>query len=178
MWSMGSFKKKMFDFFPHPLHIQFTMFYDTMYNTYKKDVLMKERFYRFMRGRYGSDGFSRFLGFVSVALFLAYLVAQLLKLSPVVGSVMYVLALVCLIFSLFRTFSKNCNARSRENYAYYRCVNRIKGFFNSRKERIKQSKDYCFFRCPKCHVTTRVPRGKGKIRIRCPKCSEQFVRKS
>ncbi len=33
-------------------------------------------------------------------------------------------------------------------------------------------------KCPKCGITTRVPKGKGKIRITCPKCGEIFQRKS
>ena len=31
-----------------------------------------------------------------------------------------------------------------------------------------QSKDFKFFKCPKCGVLNRIPRGKGKIEITCP----------
>ena len=39
-------------------------------------------------------------------------------------------------------------------------------------------KQYRYFRCPGCRQVVRVPRGKGKINIRCPKCSRQFIKKT
>ena len=30
--------------------------------------------------------------------------------------------------------------------------------------------------CPKCGQMVRVPRGRGKINIRCPRCSERFIK--
>ena len=38
--------------------------------------------------------------------------------------------------------------------------------------------DHRYFRCPDCRQTVRVPRGKGKISIRCPKCGRQFIEKT
>ena len=32
--------------------------------------------------------------------------------------------------------------------------------------------------CPGCRQVVRVPRGKGKINIRCPKCNRQFIKKT
>lgn len=34
--------------------------------------------------------------------------------------------------------------------------------------------DKVFFTCPKCAATLRVPKGKGRIEIRCPRCSHAF----
>ena len=48
-----------------------------------------------------------------------------------------------------------------------------------RKERRKEEeKTHAFFRCPQCGKELRVPKGKGKIKIRCPNCSHEFIRKS
>ena len=44
-------------------------------------------------------------------------------------------------------------------------------------DRVKD-RQHRYYQCPRCHQSVRVPRGKGKIAITCPKCSERFVRKS
>ena len=33
-----------------------------------------------------------------------------------------------------------------------------------------------YFRCPSCHQQVRVPKGKGHIEIRCPKCGTKFIK--
>mgnify|MGYP001122250664 CR=1 FL=1 len=33
-------------------------------------------------------------------------------------------------------------------------------------------------KCPGCGQKIRVPRGRGKIAIRCPKCNREFIRRS
>ena len=48
----------------------------------------------------------------------------------------------------------------------------------ARRQRAAQKRYYRFYKCPRCGVTTRVPKGKGKIRITCPRCGESFVRQS
>lgn len=42
----------------------------------------------------------------------------------------------------------------------------------------KYGKDFKFFKCPQCGHTLRVPKGKGKIKITCPNCSNRFEAKS
>ena len=54
----------------------------------------------------------------------------------------------------------------RENAAFLRFLTRIK------------DRQHRYYACPKCRQTVRVPRGRGKINIRCPKCGEQFVKKT
>ena len=76
------------------------------------------------------------------------------------------LAYVPLIWSMFRMYSRNIEARRRENAAFQRFFTRL---------RDRQNR---YFTCPRCRQVVRVPRGKGRINIRCPKCGEQFVRKT
>ena len=63
-------------------------------------------------------------------------------------------------------YSRNIEARRRENAAFQRFFTRL---------RDRQNR---YFTCPRCRQVVRVPRGKGRINIRCPKCGEQFVRKT
>ena len=75
-------------------------------------------------------------------------------------------AYVPLIWSLFRMYSRNIEARRRENAAFQRVLTQLK------------DRDHRYYHCPKCRQTVRVPRGRGKINIRCPKCGEQFIKKT
>ena len=113
-----------------------------------------------MLGRYGSDK-------LNVALLVAGV--ALMVLGSLFGKKLAFLSLVAyipLFYCIFRMYSRNLEARRRENAAF---VN----FFSHLKD-----KEHRYFRCPRCKQTVRVPRGRGRINIRCPKCSERFIRKT
>lgn len=133
----------------------------------------REKFARFMYGRYGNDQFSKFL-------LIATLVCVVLSwfFGGAVSSVLYILGLASLIFCYVRMFSKNIYKRQQENAWYLRRQKAVTGWFRSVKERWQQRKDYKFFRCPSCHALLRVPKGKGKIQLTCRKCGNRFERKS
>lgn len=117
---------------------------------------------RFFSGRYGSDKLNRWLLLLAVVfLLLGWLGAKYLASWL---SVFSILAYAPLIWSIVRMYSRNIEARRRENLAFI-------NFFAHLTD-----KEYRYFRCPKCRQTVRVPRGKGKISIRCPKCGERFIR--
>ncbi len=130
---------------------------------------MKEKFYRFMLGRYGSDQLSKFL---------MILVFVCLGLSLFGIHLFYVLGLGLLIYAYFRMFSKNIYKRSAENSAYLKYEYKVKQFFATWKRDMKQRKTHHIYRCPSCKQKIRVPRGKGKIEIRCPKCGHTFIKNS
>ena len=118
-------------------------------------------FRNFMLGRYGSDK-------LNVALLVSGIVLMLLgsilgKFTTWAG-VFTLLSYLVLIWCMFRMYSRNIDARRRENAAFLNFFNHIK------------DKEHRYYHCPKCHQTVRVPRGRGKINIRCPKCGEQFIK--
>lgn len=134
---------------------------------------MRNWLQRVMAGRYGVDEYSRFLNIVAlVSLVLSILFNNGLSVF------FWLLAIISLVWTYFRMFSRNTYKRQAENNAYltirYNMTRKLSGL----KQRMQQKRYYRFYKCPKCGITTRVPKGKGKIRITCPKCGEIFQRKS
>ena len=127
-----------------------------------------------MVGRYGTDQLFNFMTAVSMIL----LIVSLFFRASVAGTVLWIAALVLLILGYCRCFSRKTGKRFRENQKYLKVRSKVTGRFRALFDRIKQSKTHRFYKCPNCKQTVRVPKGKGKIRIRCPKCGESFIRKS
>ena len=122
---------------------------------------------RFMWGRYGGDKLNVFLTVAALVVCLAGgIVSRLGVVGALIGLVLDILTYALLFFALFRMLSRNLDARRRE---YNRFMN-LTAALRDRKNR--------YFRCPHCKQTVRVPKGRGKICIKCPKCGEKFVRKS
>ena len=118
---------------------------------------------KFMAGRYGSDRLNQcLLGAAFVLILISAIGGRRVQWM----SVLSLLAYVPLVWSIFRMYSRNIEARRRENAAFLRFLTRIK------------DRQHRYYACPKCRQTVRVPRGRGKINIRCPKCGEQFVKKT
>lgn len=134
---------------------------------------MRNWLQRVMTGRYGVDEYSRFL---NTSALITLVLSILFK--GVLSMIFWLMAIVSLIFSYFRMFSRNTYRRRAENNAYLTLRYNLTRKFSGLKQRMQQKKYYRFYKCPKCGITTRVPKGKGKIRITCPKCGESFVRKS
>ena len=134
---------------------------------------MRNWLQRVMAGRYGVDEYSRFLNIVA----LGSLVLSILF-NNGLSVFFWLLAIISLVWTYFRMFSRNTYKRRAENNAYltirYNMTRKLSGL----KQRMQQKRYYRFYKCPKCGITTRVPKGKGKIRITCPKCGEIFQRKS
>ena len=122
---------------------------------------------RFMWGRYGVDQLNLFLLVVAVVLCLiSFILSRWGAVLKLVGAVINLLAYGVLIWYLFRSLSRNRAARQRENRRFLTLRSRL----TDRQNR--------YYRCPNCGQTVRVPRGRGKICIKCPMCSEKFIRKS
>lgn len=132
---------------------------------------MRERFARFMAGRYGTDQFNRFLSVLSLVLMIAAVIFN----KTVVARPLWLVAFVLLILVYARMLSRNVYKRNAENYRYLKLRMSITGKFEMMSIRWKQRKDYKFFTCPACHTTLRVPKHKGKINIVCKKCGNSFT---
>ena len=122
---------------------------------------------RFMYGRYGVDQLNMFLLVAAVALnIISLILSRFGALCAVIGMLVNLASYGILVWYLFRFLSRNLEKRMLENRRYLPWKSRV----TDRSNR--------YYRCPNCKQTVRVPRGRGKICIKCPKCSEKFIRKS
>lgn len=131
---------------------------------------MRERFYRFMQGRYGQDAFSRFL----LGAVLVCIVLNVFLRNHLLGAVTWLL----LFYTYFRIFSRNHAARYRENEYYLSRTAGFRRWLDQQKRLLHERRYHRIYVCPKCRQKIRIPKGKGKIMVRCPKCMHEFQRRS
>ncbi|MEO2263824.1 hypothetical protein [Dorea sp. YH-dor228] len=131
---------------------------------------MKEKLIRFMYGRNGVDSLGKFVLAISIIVMLLAGWTDSLILSY--------LSWIGIIYLYFRMFSRNIYKRSSENQWYLNKSYKIRTFFYRQKNLLLQRKTHHIYKCPTCRQKNRVPRGKGRIEIRCPKCNTRFIKKS
>ena len=124
----------------------------------------------FMVGRYGYDELSRAMSIIALICLLVAMFTGWPLLSTV--------ALILWVWALIRSYSKNISKRQLERQSYLRLTGRIKGWFGTKKRAWSERKTHCYFKCPNCKKTLRVPKGKGKIKITCPECKTQITKKT
>lgn len=123
-----------------------------------------------MQGRYGVDNLSRFL---SVFL-LIFIILSLFIRIPFSG----LISLILLVVLYWRMFSRNIQKRYAENQKFLQIQYKIRGFFTGFRNGMSQARDYHIYKCPRCNQKIRIPRGKGHIMVRCPRCGYEFHKKS
>ena len=130
----------------------------------------KNKMMQFMQGRYGADQMGQMLSAVSMVFLIISLFSR--------NQAWFLLAVIGIVYNYFRMFSKNISKRYAENQKYLTMTAGIRRRLASWKSQLAQRKIYHIYRCPGCKQKIRVPRGRGKIEIRCPKCNTRFVKKS
>lgn len=144
----------------------------------------REKLYRFMYGRYGTDSLYRFLLILSLLLLFAEVIVGWLPESAgkrIAGLVLSALVLGIYAWSVFRAMSRNVYKRRRENEAYLKASRAVKRFFNGNTASCGSIRDdaYHIFRnCTRCGATLRLPRRVGKHSVKCPKCGHGFYVRS
>ena len=151
---------------------------------------MRPKLARFMQGRYGIDELGRFL--MGTTFFI--LIMEMLTGWHVLTLVFW--AIFILVY--YRMFSRDYGKRYQENQRFltarymfntkwhqifYKKSNTynnsgVKCQFQKLKREIQQRIQYHIYKCPNCSQKIRIPRGKGKIMVRCPKCNMEFMKKS
>ena len=130
---------------------------------------MKEKFYRFMQGRYGIDQLNSFLMIVCVICFIV---------NMFIGSIVLTfIAYGTWLCVIFRMFSKNIYARNRENDKYLNFFSPLSRWLKL-KLMSKQDPSNKYFSCPKCKQMVRVPKGHGTVVVTCPNCQNKFEKRT
>jgi DNA-directed RNA polymerase subunit RPC12/RpoP len=136
---------------------------------------MKEKFIRFMQGRYGVDSLSKFtMGFALVSVILSVFTGR----SRNLAALLDFLGLAAIVYTYFRIFSRNIPKRYAENQKFLGMTAGIRSRFTREKNLMSQRKTHHIYTCPGCGQKIRIPKGKGKIEIVCPKCQTKFVKRS
>lgn len=131
---------------------------------------MKEKLMRFMNGRYGMDSFGKCTIFVGL---IAIVLAAWFD-----SAVLSVLAWTLVLYTYVRMLSRNVYKRSAENQMFLNKTYKLRSWFAKQKNQFAQRKIYHIYKCPTCRQKIRIPRGKGRIEVRCPKCNTKFVKNS
>ncbi len=144
----------------------------------------------FFTGRNGADELSVTLVVISVIVFLAAPIFD----EKYIQGIFLLLGGILFVLGILRSLSTNIGKRRHENQVFldlFRSETKEEKERRKREEeekrereklrkerRKEEEKTHAFFRCPQCGKELRVPKGKGKIKIRCPNCSHEFIRKS
>ena len=159
----------------------------------------RNKFANFMSGRYGMDEFGRFLSLVAMIIIFISMIVGMFWWPARYG---WILALAVMGYEYFRMLSRNCQKRNRENQKYCSIRYRKSGgrsdygyggnggyqsyganfsnnaSFGHGPVKNTDKKTHKIFKCPNCQQKIRVPRGKGRICIKCPRCRIEFIKKT
>lgn len=138
------------------------------------------RLAKFFNGRTGVDALGRTFTWLALILMFVTMITH--------SNIVYLLAMACLLYSIWRMFSKNYQKRYYENAKFLektagirRVLSvlpfKIRTFFNKTKADYNQRKVYAIFKCPSCKQKLRAPKGRGKIQVTCSKCHTVFIKK-
>jgi len=110
-----------------------------------------------MKNRYGIDDLHNFMFKIYLILFIINIFLK--------SSIINFFELMFVIIIFYRFFSKNINARRKENI-----------WFLNIKNKTKYSDGYIYKKCPKCKKLLKLPKPykKGIKSVICPKCKKKF----
>lgn len=131
---------------------------------------LRASFAHFMSGRYGADN-------LSYAMVIAALVMTVIGALSGLG-ILTLMADALLIVMFVRMLSKDRYRRAHENQVYLEKTQSVRRAVTEWMNRVKNSKKYHYFTCPKCRARLRVPRGVGNVTITCKSCGNKFDKKA
>lgn len=131
---------------------------------------IRAAFARFMSGRYGADQ-------LSYAMVIGALVMTVIGALSGLG-LLTLMADALLVVVFIRILSRDRLRRAHENQVYLEKTGKARQAATEWLNRVKNSKKYRYYSCPKCKARLRVPRGVGNVTITCKSCGEKFDKKA
>ena len=131
---------------------------------------IRASFARFMSGRYGADQLSYAMVILALVMMVVGALSGLGLLTLMADALMIVM--------FVRMLSKDRYRRAHENQVYLEKTQNVRRAVTEWMNRVKNSKKYRYFTCPKCKSRLRVLRGVGSVTITCKSCGNKFDKKA
>ncbi len=128
----------------------------------------KDKFQKFMYGRYGPDDLYNFLFILYIFLFILNIFLK--------KDIIDMLELVVIFIMFYRFFSRKIYVRSNENQKFLKLKKQIAAPFLNIKRNIKD-KNHIYKKCRKCKTTLKLPlpSKRGIKHARCPHCNKRVT---
>lgn len=129
-----------------------------------------DRVRRLLYGRYGPDQLMwALLVLVGIFMLLRWLTGW---------RMWWIFSVLMLAICYLRVFSHDIMRRRAENEWFLRLWRPVARRISLAREAARNVKTHRHFHCPKCGQPLRVPRGRGRLEIRCPRCGYCFKRRT
>ena len=126
----------------------------------------KWKIVNWMRGRNGVDQ-------LALAMLVSSLLLQLI--GAVTGvSFITVLSMALYVLTLVRVFARKTTQRAMENGKFVSWWGQTSTKARQWFLRLKNSRQYKYFKCPQCGALLRMNRGAGEKDVCCPRCQHRF----
>lgn len=125
---------------------------------------MNNKLYEFLKGRNGADQLAKTSMYISIL----FLIINFFVKSTIIS----IISLLVVLYANYRVFSKDIKKRVEENQKFLKKVNPMIVPLVKLKNRTFGKEGYKYFDCSNCKQELRVPKGKGKLKVKCPKCGE------
>lgn len=135
---------------------------------------MRDKFLKFMYGRYGVDEYGKFMLVTAIVLSFLGMIINLFRIGFIFSFVCSILSTALMVYIVYRAFSRNINKRVLENHKFLGRTAKLRTWIRFCTTRYNDRKIYRYVKCPNCKNYSRVPKGKGKIKITCRVCKKQF----
>ena len=132
--------------------------------------MLSSRLAQFLYGRNGFDNLARTCNAVAILLLVINIFAQ--------STIIYFLWVAFFGYSIFRVYSKNIPKRYAENKKFMEITEVPRKYMKLVGLQWRDRSVSRYYICKCCHQQIRVPKGKGRIEIRCPKCGNRFIKKT
>ena len=123
---------------------------------------MRDKFNKFMQGRYGVDDLSRFTMGAALVLIILAMFANIF--SRTAGSTLDILGVAAIVYAYIRIFSRNIQQRYAENQKFLQMTSKFRFRFNKEKKSDEAEKDPSHLQLSGLWTEDTYSKGKGQDR--------------